>query len=200
MANAEQIRKVCSIITSDPERRVVVVSAPGKRFDSDTKVTDLLIECAEKFLGGEDYEAALEKIVSRFREIAEGLGLGSQIVVDIENNLRTRLQMGYDSEEKLMDRMKAAGEDNAAKLLASYLKSIGYQAQYLNPKDAGLFLSDEYGNARVLPQSYKNLQKIKSMKGIIIFPGFFGYSLSGDVVTFPRGGSDITGSILAAAL
>ena len=99
-----------------------------------------------------------------------------------------------------MDRMKAAGEDNAARLVASYLKSIGHQAQYLNPKDAGLFLSDEYGNARVLPQSIKNLQRIKSMKGIIIFPGFFGYSLSGEVVTFPRGGSDITGSILAAAL
>jgi aspartate kinase len=200
MANAEQIRKVCSIITSDPERRVVVVSAPGKRFDSDIKITDMLIDCAEKFLKGEDHEEVLENIVSRFREIAENLGLGNQIIVDIENNLRTRLQMGYDSDEKLMDRMKAAGEDNAARLVASYLKSTGHQAQYLNPKDAGLFLSDEYGNARVLPQSIKNLQRIKSMKGIIIFPGFFGYSLSGEVVTFPRGGSDITGSILAAAL
>ena len=50
MANAEQIRKVCSIITSDPERRVVVVSAPGKRFDSDIKITDMLIDCAENFL------------------------------------------------------------------------------------------------------------------------------------------------------
>lgn len=200
MATAEQIRKVCSIITSDPERRVVVVSAPGKRFASDTKVTDLLIECTNRFLKREDHEEVLEKIISRFREIATDLGLGDQIVVDIENNIRTRLQMGYDSEEKLMDRMKAAGEDNAARLVATYLKSIGYQAQYLNPKDAGLFLSDEYGNARVLPQSIKNLKRIRSMNGIIIFPGFFGYSLSGDVVTFPRGGSDITGSILAAAL
>ncbi|WP_149678365.1 aspartate kinase [Thermoclostridium caenicola] len=200
MANAEQIRKVCSIITSDPERRVVVVSAPGKRFGSDTKVTDLLIECTNRFLKSEDHEEVLEKIISRFREIAADLGLGDKIVIDIENNIRTRLQMGYDSEEKLMDRMKAAGEDNAARLVAAYLKSIGYQAQYLNPKDAGLFLSDEYGNARVLPQSIKNLKKIKDMKGIVIFPGFFGYSLSGDVVTFPRGGSDITGSILSAAL
>lgn len=200
MATAEQIRKVCSIITSDPERRVVVVSAPGKRFDSDTKVTDLLIECTNRFLKREDHEEVLEKIISRFREIAADLGLGDQIVIDIENNIRTRLQMGYDSDEKLMDRMKAAGEDNAARLVATYLKSIGYQAQYLNPKDAGLFLSDEYGNARVLPQSIKNLKKIRDMNGIIIFPGFFGYSLSGDVVTFPRGGSDITGSILAAAL
>ena len=70
----------------------------------------------------------------------------------------------------------------------------------MNPKDAGMFLSDEYGNARVLPQSFKKLSKLKDIDKIIIFPGFFGYSLSGEVVTFPRGGSDITGSILAAAL
>ena len=186
MANAEQIRKICSIITSDPERRLIVVSAPGKRFDSDTKITDLLIQCAERFLKGEDYEEVLQNIVSRFREISADLGLGNQIVVDIENNLRTRLSMDYDSDEKFMDRMKAAGEDNAARLVAYYLKSTGYQAQYLNPKDAGLFLSDEYGNARVLPQSFKNLQKIRSLPGIIIFPGFFGYSLSGDVF-IPKG-------------
>ncbi|NMA67620.1 MAG: aspartate kinase, partial [Clostridiaceae bacterium] len=116
------------------------------------------------------------------------------------NNLETRISLPHDSSEKFMDRMKAAGEDNAARLVAFYLKSIGVNAQYMNPKDAGLFLSDEYGNARVLPQSYKNLAKLSSVDGIIIFPGFFGYSLSGEVVTFPRGGSDITGSILAASL
>ena len=131
----------------------------------------MLIDCTEKFLQGEDYEKVLVNIVSRFGEIAENLGLGKQIIIDIENNLRTRLQMGYDSDEKLMDRMKAAGEDNAARLVASYLKSIGHQAQYLNPKDAGLFLSDEYwkcwGTA-----SHKNLQRIKSMKGIIMFRAF----------------------------
>jgi len=200
MASGEQIRKVCSIIASDPERRVVVVSAPGKRFDSDTKVTDLLISCAEKYLVNGDYKPVLDEIIGRFGEIAADLGLGRQIVTDIENNLYTRISLPYDSPEKFMDRMKAAGEDNAARLTACYLRSQGINAQYLNTKDAGLFLSDEYGNARVLPQSFKNLAKIKNMEGIIIFPGFFGYSLSGEVVTFPRGGSDITGSILAAAL
>lgn len=200
MASGEQIKKVCSIISSDPERRVVVVSAPGKRYDSDTKVTDLLISCACKYLANEDYKTVLDEIIGRFAEIAGDLGLGQQIVTDIENNLNTRISLSYDSPEKFMDRMKAAGEDNAARLIAGYLKSLGVNAQYLNPKDAGLFLSDEYGNARVLPQSFKNLARIKNMEGIIIFPGFFGYSLSGEVVTFPRGGSDITGSILAAAL
>jgi len=200
MANGEQIKKVCSIISGDPERRVVVVSAPGKRFDSDTKVTDMLIDCAGKYLANGDYKTVLDEITGRFAGIADELDLGHQIVTDIENNLYTRISLPYDSPEKFMDRMKAAGEDNAARLTACYLRKLGYNAQYLNPKDAGLFLSDEYGNARVLPQSFKNLAKIKDMEGIIIFPGFFGYSLSGEVVTFPRGGSDITGSILAAAL
>lgn len=200
MANAEQVKKVCSIVTSDEDRRIVVVSAPGKRFDTDIKVTDMLIDCANKYLKNGDYETALYGIVERYAEIARDLGLNEQIVKDIENNLKTRVSLPFDSDEKFMDRMKAAGEDNSARLVAYYLKSQGIVAHYVNPKDAGLFLSDEYGNARVLPQSFKNLKKIKNMDGIIIFPGFFGYSLSGEVVTFPRGGSDITGSILAAAL
>jgi len=200
MANAEQIRKVCQIVTSDPERKVVVVSAPGKRFDKDTKITDMLIDCAEKYLKNKDYESILSSIVLRYSEIARDLNLDDEVMRDIESNLRTRVQMGYDSDAKFLDRMKAAGEDNAARLVAQYLRKIGHRAHYVNPKDVGLFLSDEFGNARVLPQSFKNLTKLKEMDGIVVFPGFFGYSLSGDVVTFSRGGSDITGSILSAAL
>jgi len=200
MANSQQIKKVCSIVTSDKDRRIVVVSAPGKRFDADIKVTDMLIDCANKYLANDDYESVLYGIIARYAEIAEDLGLNKQIVTDIENNLKTRLSMSYTSTEKFMDCMKAAGEDNAARLIAYYMNSQGIPAKYMNPKEAGLFLNDEYGNARVLPQSFKNLSKLKDIEGIIIFPGFFGYSLSGEVVTFPRGGSDITGSILAAAL
>jgi aspartate kinase len=200
MATSEQIRKVCSIITSDKDRRVVVVSAPGKRFDDDIKVTDLLIDCANKYLSNGDYTTVLNQIIDRYAEIAKDLGLNDHIIKDIENNLKTRVSLSYNSAEKFMDRMKAAGEDNAARLVANYMESQVITAQYMNPKDAGLFLSDEYGNARVLSQSFKNLAKLRDIEGIIIFPGFFGYSLSGEVVTFPRGGSDITGSILAAAL
>lgn len=200
MANSEQIKKVCSIITSDKDRRVVVVSAPGKRFDNDYKVTDLLIDCAKKYLSNGDYDSLLNQIVERYAEIAKDLGLNDHIIKDIENNLKTRVSMSYHSADKFMDRMKAAGEDNAARLVACYMESLGIPAKYMNPRDAGLFLSDEYGNARVLPQSFKKLTKLKEVEEIIIFPGFFGYSLSGEIVTFPRGGSDITGSILAAAL
>jgi aspartate kinase len=200
LASAEQVKKVFDIVTSDPERRVVVVSAPGKENDADTKVTDMLIKMAEKYINTGNCEEELRAVVNRFAKIAEGLNLGVEIIKDIENNLRTRISLGYDSKEKFIDRIKAAGEDNCARLVAKYFNSRGVYAQYINPKDAGLYLSDEYGNARVLPQSYKNLAKLKDMEGILIFPGFFGYSLSGEVVTFPRGGSDITGAILAVAV
>src|SRR5450756_198290 len=80
MANAEQIRKVCQIITSDPDRKIVVVSAPGKRYENDVKVTDMLIDCAEKYLRNKDYESVLTNIVLRFSEIARDLKLDDEAV------------------------------------------------------------------------------------------------------------------------
>ncbi|MCX8132278.1 MAG: aspartate kinase [Clostridia bacterium] len=200
MANAEQIKKACDIVLADAERKLVVVSAPGKRYKEDIKVTDLLINCAEKFLKNGSAEEELMAVVGRYAEIAADFNLSNEIVEVIENDLRQRLSADTDNAGKFMDSLKAAGEDNCAKLVADYLASKGIEARYVDPREAGLFLSDEFGNARVLPESYDNLKALKSYNGIMIFPGFFGYSKSGDVVTFSRGGSDITGSILAAAV
>jgi aspartate kinase len=118
----------------------------------------------------------------------------------VANDLKSRLKGDVSDGERFMDTIKAAGEDNNAKVVAAYLVSKGIDAAYINPKDAGLLLSNKYGNARVLPESYDNLKALKNRKELLVFPGFFGYSKSGDIVTFPRGGSDITGSILAAAV
>lgn len=200
LASAHQIKKVCDIITSDPERRIVVVSAPGKRSRDDIKVTDMLIACAQAGLEKGNADDEMNAVVERYAEIASDLGLSGDIVEIIADDIRTRVNGDKSNKEKYTDNLKAAGEDNSAKLVAAYLKSIGYDARYVNPKDAGLILSDEFGNAQVLPQSYENLKSLSDYPGITIFPGFFGYSLSGEVVTFPRGGSDITGSILAAAV
>ena len=200
LANSEQIKKVCEIITADSERELVVVSAPGKRYKEDIKVTDLLIKCAEKQMESGESNAEFKAIIERYAEIAKELNMPEEIVEVIEKDLKQRLSSSVDNKGKFMDLLKAAGEDNTAKLVASYLTAKGFKATYINPKAAGLFLSDEFGNARVLPESYENLKQLKNIDGIKIFPGFFGYSKSGDVVTFPRGGSDITGSILAAAV
>lgn len=199
MANAEQIKKVCSIVLSDKERTVVVVSAPGKRHPKDTKVTDLLIALADKANAGAAVEAELQAVVDRYAEIAHDLGLGNSIVEVIKQDLKDRLTKYAGHKDKLMDAIKAAGEDNCAKVIADYLKSQGHESSYIDPKAIGLVLSDEFGNAQVLPESYDNLKKLNKIPGIKIFPGFFGYTRTGEVVTFSRGGSDITGSILAAA-
>ncbi len=200
LADAEQIRKVCKIITADPERRLIVVSAPGKRFKDDIKVTDLLIKCAEKRLEGGSAEEEADAVVARYGEIAEELGLSGGIVEEIAADLCRRLSADRSNRHKFMDFIKAAGEDNCAKLVARYLKKEGVNAVYVNPREAGMLLSGEYGNARVLPEAYEKLKELRHRRELMIFPGFFGYTPEGEVMTFPRGGSDITGSILAAAV
>lgn len=197
LASGKQIQKVLNIVISDPKRKIVVVSAPGKRFADDTKVTDLLIACAHKKLRGEDATDWLEAVVERFASIAMDLEMSNDIVKEIRADLEERLR-GYKGDpERFLDHMKAAGEDNNAKLIAAYFQERGIEARYVSPKEAGLIVTDEPGNARVLPESYKRLYSLREQSGIIIFPGFFGFSKNGDVVTFSRGGSDITGSILA---
>ncbi|MGX1982272.1 aspartate kinase [Thermolongibacillus altinsuensis] len=200
VANAEQFRKVANIVTADPERKFVVVSAPGKRFKEDTKMTDLLILLAKKVIEEDVYEGVLAQVVARYDEIVTDLGLPRDILDVISSNLQQIIDTYADQPERLMDALKASGEDNNAKLMAHYLRHLGHEAHYVNPKDAGIFVTDEPGNAQILPQSYEQIAKLKERSGILVIPGFFGYSLSGHVVTFPRGGSDITGSIIAAGV
>lgn len=200
LADAAQIKKVCDIVLSDASRKIMVVSAPGKRFDQDTKVTDMLICLARRCIEGESYQEALEAVVGRYARIAADFQLGTEIVKKIRGDIRGRIENRPAENEKFMDLMKAAGEDNSAKLVAAYLQSIGVNAKYVNPKDAGLILSNEFGNARVLPESYLHLAALKETEALIVFPGFFGYSPEGEVVTFSRGGSDVTGSVLAAGV
>jgi aspartate kinase len=200
LANAEQIIKVCKIIMEDRERKIIVVSAPGKRKANDVKMTDLLIACADCIIKGQSGKDAFDKVMERFSDITHGLGLGKDIIDTVRDDIAGRLDMPVSPEGRFIDTMKAAGEDNTAKIVAAYLKMIGNEASYIDPKLAGMILTDEYGNACVLKSSYRSLALLKDKPGISVFPGFFGYSESGDVVTFPRGGSDITGSILAAAV
>ena len=200
VANAKQISKIVDIVTADSERRIVVVSAPGKRHGDDTKVTDLLISLANTVIADADHEAALHEVVGRYAEIQQELELPEEVIVAIEQDLRGRIAGRGESELQFMDAMKASGEDNNAKVIAEAFKKKGHASRYVNPGDAGMLLSDEFGNAEVLPDTYKNLAALSDASDIIIFPGFFGSTKSGEVATFPRGGSDITGAILAAAV
>ncbi len=200
LADAEKIRKVRDIVAADPDRRIVVVSAPGKRSGTDAKITDLLIQCAEQALNGESPEETLRTVVQRFAAIQTDLGLPDAVAAEIEKDLRARLAGNFSHRARFLDSLKAAGEDNGAKLMAAALTQHGLPARYVSPQEAGLLLSEEYGNAQLLPESYDNLASLRESDAITVFPGFFGCTREGEIVTFPRGGSDITGSILAAAV
>lgn len=197
LVSGNQVKKVFDIVTSDPDRKVVVVSAPGKRYAEDRKVTDLLIELGERSLRGERAPEYLTAVIARYSQVAEELKLPAEIVSKIENDLIELLDADKTRQDRYIDAIKASGEDSNAKLIAEYFKSRGIEASYINPKDAGLFVEETCGTAQVLKKSYENLKALRELPGILIFPGFFGYNEAGEVVTFSRSGSDITGSILA---
>ena len=202
LANAAQLNKVIDIVLADPARRIVVVSAPGKRHGGDTKVTDLLIALAETALKGENTDRAFGEVVERYAQMAQELNLGEEIVRKIEMDLHDRIaQVATLAKDEFMDLMKAAGEDNNAKLVAVAFEARGKKARYASPKDTGMILKGSFGDATLDPESYARLARaFSNFDGIVIYPGFFGYTREGKVATFPRGGSDITGSILAAAV
>ncbi|MBR4938123.1 MAG: aspartate kinase [Kiritimatiellae bacterium] len=202
LANAEQLKKVMDIVLADPARRIVVVSAPGKRDSGDTKVTDLLIALADAASEGGDCSLQLNAVVERYAEIARDLDLGDEITERIRKDLEDRVAKVADlSKPEFMDLLKAAGEDNNAKLVAVAFEKRGKKARYASPKDTGMVLKGEFGDATLDPDSYTTLSRaFSNFDGIVVYPGFFGYTKEGKVATFPRGGSDITGSILAAAV
>ncbi|WP_100010711.1 aspartate kinase [Lentibacillus sediminis] len=199
VADAHQLRKVAEIIRQDPERKFIVVSAPGKRSTTDFKITDKLIQLANAQENGKPTEEIVNTILQRFRGITAELELPSVILTEIEGTIRTVLERNETAARK-MDALKSTGEDSSAKILSAYLQQLGLQAAYINPKEAGILVSNEPGNAKMLPESYAKIHALREKEGIMVIPGFFGYTLEGELVTFSRGGSDITGSIVAAGV
>lgn len=198
LASAEQLQKVLDIVKSDKERRFIVVSAPGKRYADDTKVTDALINYYNHYIHQEDTSSDKSWIIQRYQDIASDLNLDLAIIDTIKHSIEKLETLPIENNPYLYDTFLAAGEDNNAKLIASFFTENGLDAVYLHPRDAGLIVSSEPQNARLLPSSYEHIQKITQDKHIYIIPGFFGVTLDNNVCTFSRGGSDITGSLIAA--
>lgn len=200
LADAKQLGKILAIVKADPTRKIVVVSAPGKRFKEDTKVTDLLIALAETALASAPTEAPLQAVLNRFASIQIEAALPEALLAEIEADLRMRVAADRTHRGRFMDCLKAAGEDYSARMTAAFFRQHGLAADYVNPGEAGMLLSDDFGNAMVLDESYTRLAALRDRPGVVVFPGFFGITRQGHVATFPRGGSDITGAILAVAV
>ena len=200
LASATQLEKVFNIVQSDPERRFVVVSAPGKRDSQDTKVTDALIRYYKQYINGKDVSASQEWIINRYQAMADELGFEAKSLAKIAKSIRDLATLPIEDNDFLYDAFLAAGEDNNAKLIAEYFSHKGLPARYIHPKKAGLLVSAEPGNARILPSSYDRIEELRNSDEVLVIPGFFGVTEDNQICTFSRGGSDITGSIIAAGV
>ena len=186
MADANQYRKVRDILLADPERRVVVVSAAGKRNSQDHKITDLLYLCHAHTQYGVDCSNIFEMIRSRYLEIRDELGID----LDLETEFAA-LKSGLDRKMVSQDELASRGEYFSAKLMAAYL---GFAFV-----DAADWVRFKYDGSVDQAATYGLLKELDKGVGMVI-PGFSGRMPDGKIRTFSRGGSDITGALAAAAL
>ena len=186
MADANQYRKVRDILLADPARRVVIVSAAGKRFGSDHKITDLLYLCHAHTQYGVDCSNIFEMIRSRYLEIRDELG----IQLDLESEFAA-LKSGLDRKMVSQDELASRGEYFSARLMAAYL---GFAFV-----DAADWVRFKYDGTVDQSATYELLKERDKGFGMVI-PGFYGRMPDGKIRTFTRGGSDITGALAAAAL
>ena len=186
LANAEQFQKVGDIIRSEESRRYVVPSAPGKRFSGDTKVTDLLYACYDKAASGEDFSELLKEIKDRYYEIIEGL----KIALSLEDEF-DQIEADFKAQAGT-DYAASRGEFLNGKIMAAYL---GYEfvdaAEVIRFADNGAF--DAEATDRLLSERLSACERA-------VVPGFYGAKADGTVKTFSRGGSDVTGSLVAKAI
>ena len=187
MADAGQYRKIRDILLADPDRKVVVVSAAGKRFKDDHKITDLLYLCHAHTQYGVDCSGIFEMISSRYIQIRDDLGID----LDLETEFAA-LKQRLDNKELNADEIASRGEYFSAKLMAAFL---GFQFI-----DAADWVKFNFDGSVDQESTYEALQNLV-VQGIgAVIPGFYGLMPDGHIRTFSRGGSDITGSLAAAAL
>lgn len=186
LASAEQFKKVSEIIRGDKKRKFVIPSAPGKRFSKDTKVTDMLYDCYATAESGAGFHEKLNAIKSRYAEIITGLGLN----LSLEEEFKT-IAANFK---------KKAGSDYAASR-GEYLNGI-IMANYLGFEfvdAAEVIRFDENGNFDADTTNKILSKRLNQLENAVV-PGFYGAFEDGTVKTFSRGGSDITGSIVAKAI
>lgn len=186
LASAEQFKKVGKIILDDAGRRYVIPSAPGKRYDGDIKVTDMLYDCYHTAEAGNNFEDKLKAIQARYEEIIEGLGM-SLSLNDQFKEIREKF-----SEKAGADYAASRGEYLNGIIMAEYL---GYE--FVDAAEVIFFAADgSFDDDKTDDCLSKRLEAIERA----VIPGFYGSAADGSVKTFSRGGSDITGSIVAKAV
>lgn len=186
LASAEQFKKVGDIIRSDESRRYVVPSAPGKRCSDDTKVTDMLYNCYALAAKEEPFQELLGKIHDRYQEIIDGLHLDFSLDDDfsvIEENFSAKAGRDYAA---------SRGEYLNGKIMAAYLNF-----EFVDAAEVVRFNEDGTFDAALTDKLLS--ERLNQLEHAVI-PGFYGAKEDGTVVTFSRGGSDVSGSLVALAV
>lgn len=186
LASAKQFKKVGDIIRADKSRRYVIPSAPGKRNSKDDKVTDLLYQCYDAAIGGRGYKKILDKIRSRYQEIIDGLDLNLNLDSEfdkIEENFLNKAGKDYAA---------SRGEYLNGMVMANYL---GYE--FIDAAEVIFF--DQEGHFMAHETNIELGERLAHIDRAVI-PGFYGARHDGVIVTFSRGGSDVTGSVVARAI
>jgi aspartate kinase len=186
LASASQFKKVADIILADETRRYVVPSAPGKRFPEDVKVTDMLYACYKAAVKGQDFEKKFDEIKERYNGIIAELGIDLSLDEQYEN-----IKAGFKGRAG-RDYAASRGEYLNGIILAKY---IGYE--FIDAADLVFFNEDGTFNADMTNQTVRD--RLVDVERAVI-PGFYGSTPNDTIKTFSRGGSDITGSIVAAAV
>ncbi|NCB32178.1 MAG: aspartate kinase, partial [Clostridia bacterium] len=186
LADAGQFKRVKDIILKEAQRAVVVVSAPGKRFGDDNKITDLLYLCHAHLKYGVSYEGIFCMIEERFNQIKEGCGLSTDLASEFAH-IRSQMHKNMS-----IDYLVSRGEYLTAKLMADYL---GFSFV-----DATEWVRFGYDGKLDADKSEASLAAMFKEKSRMVLPGFYGALPDGNVRVMSRGGSDITGSLAAAAV
>jgi aspartate kinase len=186
LASASQFKKVADIILADETRRYVVPSAPGKRFPEDVKVTDMLYACYKAAVKGQDFEKKFDEIKERYNGIIAELGIDLSLDEQYEN-----IKAGFKGRAG-RDYAASRGEYLNGIILAKY---IGYE--FIDAADLVFFNEDGTFNADMTNQTVRD--RLVDVERAVV-PGFYGSTPNDTIKTFSRGGSDITGSIVAAAV
>lgn len=183
LADAAQFKRVADIVRSDARRRYVIASAPGKRFDGDDKVTDMLISCFNVKNDAVAFDALYAKIAERFISIRNALGLKTDIEAQLDK-IRKSIEKGAG-----YDFLISRGEYLNGLLLADLL-----EAEFVDAAELVFFSQN---GALDSNRTYGTIKNRLRGDGLYVIPGFYGVLPDGTVKTFPRGGSDITGSVIA---
>ncbi len=187
LSDADQFRKVAAILQADPTRRFVVVSAPGKRFSGDDKITDLLYRCADLAARREDFSPAFGPIRDRFLSIERDLSIESAHISEALDEIEAELGTGRASRDYVASR----GEYLCAKLMGAYL--------HVPMVDAAQLIRFTEDGKLDMEATACYCAPLKDLPRAVI-PGFYGAMPDGSIRTFSRGGSDITGAIIARAV